>query len=473
VFALRVEFLLGRMTSQSVHDRDEPEWPPHPVRLFYALVATHFETGAEPAEVRFLEWLEAQGPALLVASDGTRRVTVTHYVPVNDVRLQDGVGNLPDRRPRQPRTFPAFVPQDPVVYFVWPDADPPTDVRLAAATLCGKVSCLGHSSSLVGVAPVSAVPPATWEPSPDEQAEVVLRVPFPGLLAALRAAHQRFLASGVRGALPAAAQAYRRARRTPRVAKACSVFGTMVAFRRSEGPRLPATAAPMVARAMRRAILALAGEPIPEVLSGHQPDGSPSVRPHVAYLGLPDVGHRYADGHLLGVAALLPRDLSAEDRQKVLAALGRLQSLALGRLGLWRLVRLQGLPAAQGLWPETWCGPSRWWHSVTPVLLDRFPDTLWGPEARACVAEACRRIGLPAPSVVQTSPYAVPRGAPPAFAFAPARGARERRPLVHASLAFSAPVEGPLLLGAGRFWGWGLFRPAPDEGGGDYAGLDI
>jgi CRISPR-associated protein Csb2 len=32
------------------------------------------------------------------------------------------------------------------------------------------------------------------------------------------------------------------------------------------------------------------------------------------------------------------------------------------------------------------------------------------------------------------------------------------RPLIHAEIYFSEPVEGPLLLGAGRFLGMGLCR---------------
>ena len=36
-----------------------------------------------------------------------------------------------------------------------------------------------------------------------------------------------------------------------------------------------------------------------------------------------------------------------------------------------------------------------------------------------------------------------------------------RRQLLHASVTFEHPVAGPLMLGAGRFLGLGLMRPAP------------
>jgi CRISPR-associated protein Csb2 len=39
-----------------------------------------------------------------------------------------------------------------------------------------------------------------------------------------------------------------------------------------------------------------------------------------------------------------------------------------------------------------------------------------------------------------------------------------QRVLVHATLTFEQPVEGPVLLGAGRYFGLGLFRPLRDHG---------
>ena len=38
-----------------------------------------------------------------------------------------------------------------------------------------------------------------------------------------------------------------------------------------------------------------------------------------------------------------------------------------------------------------------------------------------------------------------------------------QRVLVHATLAFGAPVRGPILLSAGRYFGLGLFRPLGDH----------
>jgi CRISPR-associated protein Csb2 len=46
----------------------------------------------------------------------------------------------------------------------------------------------------------------------------------------------------------------------------------------------------------------------------------------------------------------------------------------------------------------------------------------------------------------------------------PSVAGRIRRVQVHVRLAFDRPVRGPVLLGAGRFRGLGLFRPVrPDR----------
>ena len=42
MLAIEVAFLTGRYVATAYNTRTETEWPPHPARLFSALVATHF-----------------------------------------------------------------------------------------------------------------------------------------------------------------------------------------------------------------------------------------------------------------------------------------------------------------------------------------------------------------------------------------------------------------------------------------------
>src|SRR5207249_5224893 len=132
----------------------------------------------------------------------------------------------------------------------------------------------------------------------------------------------------------------------------------VVVFRRRTGPHMPGVAARRLAEVFRAAALAHCEAPIPEALSGHQPNGTPSERPHVAFVALLDVGHRHADGHLLGVAAVLPRDVSTEDRRTVLRALGATEELRLRAVGVWGLERVTAEVAQRGLQAETWLGPA-------------------------------------------------------------------------------------------------------------------
>jgi CRISPR-associated protein Csb2 len=464
MLAVAIEFLMGRSVATSFNDRDQSEWPPHPARLFSALVSAHHECGSIMAEREALVWLERQPPPSLCASASRERTTVTVFVPVNDSNEPHNAPSLGEQCPlprgRQPRTFPATVPDDPVVHVIWPHADPESQIKSALASLIARVTYLGHSSSVVHVSLCDEPPPPTYEPA--EDGNLVLRVPGNGQLEALEHAHAVFLRTGVRGPLPCRFQRYCVRGERPGEARPelRTVFGDMVVFRRLEGPTLPLSVATIVTGVLRAAAMATLGSEIPEVLSGHRPDGSLTERPHVAFIPLPDVGHRHARGHLLGVAAVLPRDLLHEDRRTVLRALGGVERLTMGRVGAWSIERVGTDAQQRGLRAETWTGPSRCWASVTPMVLERFPNEPYGFEAASSVAASCGYVGLPRPVDVLVSPVSSVLGAPPWHHFR--RGEREtklRRPLVHVALSFAEPVWGPVLLGAGRYRGLGLCRP--------------
>src|SRR5208283_3726887 len=242
------------------------------------------------------------------------------------------------------------------------------------------------------------------------------------------------------------------------------VFAEMFVFR-AIGPRLPIVTAPLVAQTMRAASISKARTPIPEVLSGHQPDGTPSAQPHAAFTALPYVadaqlGSDHADGHLLGIAVILPQGIDRVGRLAVLRAIRAVEELRLGPLGVWRLERLPPDPALYGLRHLTWTRASTRWSSVTPVVLDRFPQDPYGPEAADIIAASCERIGLPRPAV-KPCHFSSLRGVPPSNAFSTSsKAGMPRRFHVHADLIFPTAVSGPILIGAGRYRGFGLCRPS-------------
>jgi CRISPR-associated protein Csb2 len=152
--------------------------------------------------------------------------------------------------------------------------------------------------------------------------------------------------------------------------------------------------------------------------------------------------------------------------------------LTLGRRGTWSL-RLKAADwSTESLRSYTWSAThngARAWATVTPIVIDRHFKTkaprsadgadfqrvlaLRQEELEDFIARSCRHIGLPVPIAVTASSYSVLQGVPGAREFPPIlRGGRARFQ-THASLIFAEPIRGPVLLGAGRYQGYGLCRP--------------
>ena len=187
---------------------------------------------------------------------------------------------------------------------------------------------------------------------------------------------------------------------------------------------------------------------------------------------------------ILGVALALPREATEVDRRAVYVAMNRWEEahrqededtppvmLLLGSAGEMRLERLEWGAAQASLRSDTWCRPSAAWLSATPVALDRNPGDLRSRDPRALqeavdtagdsIRASCERIGLPRPRRVDILPAAPWAGAAKASQYPrfPSAPDRTQRVLTHARLEFDGPVRGPVLIGAGRFSGLGLFRP--------------
>ncbi len=115
MLAFEVEYLLGRVFSGDFRDREEPEWPPHPARLFSALVAACHETRMGDGVRDALLWLEKLGAPCISAAAGSQPDKVTSFVPTN---YPGKKGNtLPETRGKQPRVFPSQTPERSTVYF--------------------------------------------------------------------------------------------------------------------------------------------------------------------------------------------------------------------------------------------------------------------------------------------------------------------------------------------------------------------
>ena len=116
---------------------------------------------------------------------------------------------------------------------------------------------------------------------------------------------------------------------------------------------------------------------------------------------------------------------------------------------------------------ETWTQPARRWATVTPIVFDRHPKGRnKETQAERTVAEACERIGLPRPVNVVLSQVSLHISVPHSRAFPAMRrkSGDGRLQHSHAVLAFAEPVGGPVILGAGRYRGYGMCRPVRWEG---------
>jgi len=519
MLAFGIRYLSGFAAATEPDARDRVEWPPHPGRIFMALAAAHFQTGADPAEREALTWVERleETPVIRAGSHVERR-PVTQYVPVND---RPGDRSTPPTAPiqsapqlargRQPRTFARAFLEDDVVYMAWPSAEPPEPVRDALRALCSKVTRIGHSSSLVQMwlAAGDEVSEPTWAPN-EERAAVYLRVPGRGTLAELERAYNGKAVEGYADLLVAAAddtdrKVQRAAKKRlkegfpggapPQLRPRLSVYrgyapvdaareadsgrGTVfsphpivLTLEREDGAQryldLPCVLA--VVHRWREAILSMSDGFTHEVrglLSGHNQDGSPLERPHLAFLPLAFVGHPHADGRLLGMGLVLPAGISRDDRRAALRAIGAVRHLALGRLGTWTIASERSSSPPWTLRPEAWTAyadGATHWSTVTPIVFDRHPkkDDRAGyqREAAAMIATACTRIGLPEPRAVIVTHVSAHLGVPPAFVFPRLRRKDgSERQHTHAILVFDEPVCGPVLIGAGRYRGYGVGRP--------------
>ncbi|MBF6571541.1 MAG: type I-U CRISPR-associated protein Cas5/Cas6 [Candidatus Binataceae bacterium] len=481
MLALEIELLTG-VYRAALPDNSAAEWPPHPERAFSALVQSWGDGGCDDRERAALEWLESL-PAPCLKADPMRgcdqRSAPTVFVPPNDSRGNE-LAALPGRRSRQARNFRVAVPANSLVTLIWPAAQGQAEHRTALAALAHRVASLGHSASLVRFAFIEATEDGSPLWRPDSDGDVALRVAHPGRLRRL----EDWLSKD-EWPLTGMSMRYLEPQETKPPQAPNSVFGGVgdwFIFEDVGGVRPDLLAFAHVAKCVRASLMKHGPQPSPEIISGHTPGGEASSRPHLAIVPLANVGWPHATGDLLGFAVILPRTAEGSDRDRVLRALGGFApvnedgeawaDLHLSSNIVWRVERTV-TPSRASLKPERWCRAAVSWASATPVLLDRYPDHGDPIEAGRLIAAACGNIGLPEPVEIELHKHSAVHGAPSAY---PPGGIRPgsdwsfphgakfaSRPRRHVILRFAEPVEGPIILGAGRFHGFGFCLPLTQE----------
>lgn len=400
----------------------------------------------------------------------------------SDTALKTAIALLPERRTRQVRTLPVVIPETPTLAFLWRDADA-TEHRGALERLCARVTRLGHSSSLVRCNVVARDIAPTLVPSDD--GGITLRVVGAGQLERLNRAFD--LHRGVENrVLPARPQRYcSEFQVAAPTVNVDSVFSTdWIVFERVGGSRPVSSRSADLARALRGALLEQQGDrSLPATVSGHE-ESRPTEQPHVAFVSLPFVGHEHADGGIMGCAVVLPRELPKADRETLLRLVAKWEkersdkrgnlTIASGSFPPF-LIRRVDVSTKRSLSPELWCRASARFITATPIALDRNPGNLRSNEdgaarkaaleAQQSISDACLRVVGIRPVSVEVSLAPLLPGAQHVRHFLPWPGRQGRTPRVrvHADIRFEARVRGPLLLGAGRYFGLGLCLPVEER----------
>jgi CRISPR-associated protein Csb2 len=216
-------------------------------------------------------------------------------------------------------------------------------------------------------------------------------------------------------------------------------------------------------------------------LVGRKPDGSNAVpaESRVRIIAIPSIGMHHADRAIRRLLVEIPAacPLRSEDVRWAFSGAelsdpdtGEVKDVLLSPSAEDDMLRHYGVGAG-----------ARVFRSVTPVVLPeegkrrrigptrKFAEAKRGLErilevsaARAAVVQALRHAGVSAPAEsirLQREPLDGAGSRVEPFA----KGTRfEKERLWHVEIAFGVPVEGPLLLGDGRFLGLGLMAPAKD-----------
>lgn len=472
-------------------DEDEPEWPPSPMRLFQALLAGS-RTGcrnADWSDVRAaaFEWLERlsqQSPPEIVAPEVSRSSGYTSFVPNNDGDKKfDRQDRLTSKIVRPHRLVNATYSHDDRhrLHYLWgirdedwPAAEPHAkllcrEARNLLALGWGIDQAVGHGQ-ILSEGEAAKLPGNRWRallgPSSGKQ---TLRVPKEGSLKDLQRSHESF---------EARIRVVRHGRRTAleyQPIYRARVFDAVVylpagavpprhyaVFELPEGIAFRQEAANEVAAMLRSLACRCAQADTHEFpggaetfVAGHLERDTECTPPRFSYLPLPTVGGEHADGM---IRRLLVTEAYGGDGSHSRWAQQRLRGQVLRDVaGNERGVLLDLWRSGSRTMIHRYVEDSEAWASVTPLILPGFDDGNL-KKRDAMVLKAISQAGI---AIEQVTSFTL-RKAPYWHGSQHPRGYRrpdylKHYPGWHVYLRFQQQVSGPLVIGAGRHCGLGLF----------------
>lgn len=477
------------------------EWPPSPLRLFQALVAGAAQPGRQELPdqsadaLRWLETLPApvvyaarkDACARLETTTGSRaaiqrRVRPAPSVPRNSadkLMAQHAAGDERTKIDELERKLHDLKPlvawrASAGVRYCWALA--PTDLAAAqrVAALALELHALGrgidfaYATAQIGppVAP-SRTAWTTWTPSAfGMELMEVATVGTLGSATAREEARRQRLARREYVNLPLTARRQRYSDGTAGAPRSWRLFE----LRRPDGSALasfPQQEAAMVVGMVRHALDDLHRDSpvLRAYATGHTAAADPDAR--LSWWPLPTLGHAQADGRIRRV--LIAGPLGADAAGAFDDALFGLHAAVLHRAGrpLARLVEIgalvsEALPGAVA----PLFGQANSWATVLPMVLPGHVSVRAGSRRRlvprkveALVQKSLLRAGLPPAVALRYQPAPFFAWGVGARDFAAPAYLRRDSTLLHVALDFPQAVTGPLAIGPGRHYGFGLLHP--------------
>lgn len=458
---------------------EEAEWPPAPHRLFSALLAaSHLGTRTlewSETKAQAFRWLEEVDPPEIVAPRAIPSTPFIVSVPNNDMDViaREWARGKEGKKPSELRTLKTLRPQridgDATIRYCW-RLDDSGVARAHAEVLCAEARHLHHLGLgidlVVGLGRIltqsqkDALPGDVWVADLGGRSA---RVPMRGSFDELVDRHKAFLGrvSGKRFNPPTPPAVIRwvgyqrRAAGSSRRAHALvltTADGAMASFDAKRTLHVAAWSRHAAHVAAKR--LGLDDSFTNSFVCGHGEDDRAKTR-RLSYVPLPSVGHAHVDGRIRRMLIVEPFGNPDPRVTSIVRALANGGHLADdGEVKALLRPAGRGDDATQMI--RYYGALATTWGSVTPVLLPGLDDRR-SRKAVGLVLKALGQAGYTTP-VAGVSIQAEP-------VFAGAAMAREyivadhlrRWPRVHVIVQFAEQVRGPVVVGAGRHSGLGVF----------------
>ncbi|MFZ0826842.1 MAG: type I-U CRISPR-associated protein Csb2 [Verrucomicrobiia bacterium] len=460
------------------------EWPPSPARLFQALVAaTHRGAhGLLHSDIRnrALEWLESCPPPTIfaIATEPAREL-ITGYVPNND----DGESKDFREHVKTAKSLRLHpLPPECRVSYQWEfaaegDSAHHADVVSAMASL---VTYLGRTVDLVYArGEVHAEPQVDalgerrlWQPHEVPGGEWL--VPSTGFLDWCQRRFPRSVSD-----LPPDFTNSRQVKYSDAPTSSDKVPSAIFELFRTDGslmrfdPRRLREAAGMVRHvfsdwlgANPRMRQHYGEDRITRLLLGHQSAGvsGPSQGGHFGIVPLPSMNADFtADGDMRRVLVLGWGINDDEDRAlfgDLTRGIDGMKLLDRGRsVGFLRVARPDTQRTMLAFWSTLAGQPAKTWRTVSPIVLTGHPRR--GRALEMCLARALTQQGISPDTIESVATFSGPLvpQCPAAREFRVADYLSTTR-RIHAEIIFRKPITGPLVVGRGRFAGFGIMLPS-------------